>query len=366
MKRFIFLAVLLNMVFLAQGQGNGPDTITRLMDDYFYDFFPPEENLLDTSRNSHQFLFVKELFWGLNDSAFYAARDSAGLDSNGYVLDAVYLLEKRYTPHPLHVIGMAAVTELRTSSDSPFYGDSLYFQDSVLLFEVDDSGGLIRRWAGYCNPYDTIRHSLKLNVTQNDYCWEDHIYGEVNYPIYEIYSDTAILVEDSFYIGATCYNSTSYAQYLYGHDLADGAKQFFYYFKPYPIAYPAECNVWKEKIHWRFISRGFTAHWQCDAYATMLMWPIVDLNWVDAEHPEQSEGAKVYPNPAGDRVTVESEEEIVRVWVTDELGRMVYDHDHHSPKVYLNVAPWPNGMYVVHFQTATAPIIYTSKLMVTH
>lgn len=98
----------------------------------------------------------------------------------------------------------------------------------------------------------------------------------------------------------------------------------------------------------------------------MLMWPIVDLNWVDAEHPEQSEGAKVYPNPAGDRVTVEAEEEIVRVWVTDELGRMVYDHDHHSPKVYLNVAPWPNGMYVVHFQTATAPIIYTSKLMVTH
>ena len=379
MRKFIFLAVLLNTVFLAQGQGNGPDTIVGRNPNYFYDFWPPDEWIQTDEDDGHRALLITREFANSDYHQRCVPEDSTGFYM-GYGDGIDIQLQRKSTPKPIKVLGLAIVLTQHhqiSSYGGYQYHDDYRYEDSLLLYEVDDTGALVYMNGVRLSYSDTVAHLMRFNYAFPDNdpekCSELVVHYDTTYlDVYDYYFDTPSIVNDDFYIGHTT-RSNLFRLDVYERFMGDSINYSWPHWTNEKLVpgfhslHPdiLSCEVW-DLQHYRYSNLYHNYWWECDLPEVLMMWPIIEVGWVDAEHPEQSEGAKVYPNPAGDRVTVESEEEIVRVWVTDELGRMVYDHDHHSPKVYLNVAPWPNGMYVVHFQTATAPIIYTSKLMVTH
>ena len=141
---------------------------------------------------------------------------------HGYfgALDSSVFLQYFYTPTPLKIVGLAGSCYKGYSGHEVFV-DSLMTnngsQEYFFLYDaVGDSFLLLAQtpW----NPFDPHR-TLHLKISYDgmdfgsvpsDSCCSPLIY-ERYAPIYEYYFDSAIYVNDSFYVGGSIYNYSYYA-----------------------------------------------------------------------------------------------------------------------------------------------------------
>ena len=56
----------------------------------------------------------------------------------------------------------------------------------------------------------------------------------------------------------------------------------------------------------------------------------------------------IFPNPAYDHVTIDSEQEIDQIMIFDQLGKMVHKESILNPLHRVDLANWPSGFYTVN------------------
>ncbi len=132
------------------------------------------------------------------------------------LIDSSELLMYFYTPVPLKIVGLAGTCYRGIYENYHLVIDTDGCQEYFLLYDaVGDSFPLMGRlpW----NPFDPHRTlHVKLHGDRDDceYSWGgvgaldsccNICYHEQYVPIYEYYFDSAIYVNDSFYVGGTCY-----------------------------------------------------------------------------------------------------------------------------------------------------------------
>ena len=224
MRKFIFLAVLLNTVFLAQGQGNGPDTIVGRNPNYFYDFWPLDEWAPWTTDTS----FIYRVF--NHELPHRSPNEDDKCSPDSLILkDRDYVFEKKLTSVPIKVIGLAWVySKWEDPNDDWTEGGSgqrhyeFRFEDSVFLCEVDDTGRLVYIEGTRISYGDTVAHRLfgicdRHNCPASSQYHQDRIPDSVYWDVYEYYFQAPVVVRDSFYIGMTDRNSTDDYRRLRGY-----------------------------------------------------------------------------------------------------------------------------------------------------
>ncbi|MBQ3950192.1 MAG: T9SS type A sorting domain-containing protein [Bacteroidales bacterium] len=195
-KTLLFISLLLTMSTASMAQVDTIDIGERVPNFYYWDTNWWDHYYLNyTSPSNHSFL--------LNDSIVYldtvnflwgSRRSNCKLENARYI----------YTDVPLTVIGIAGLVTITNRMPA----DSLKFPEYFRLYEVGDktnNDSMIllaeTRWDN--NP---VRR-LMIAEIKYDYARtrKDFL------PLYEAYFDTAIVVNDSFYISCTSNNSFRYA-----------------------------------------------------------------------------------------------------------------------------------------------------------
>lgn len=70
---------------------------------------------------------------------------------------------------------------------------------------------------------------------------------------------------------------------------------------------------------------------------------------VEINVPAAANGAiQMYPNPANDELTIKSESAITQVVITDIIGQTLYNQQHNSQQVTVNVNDLPKGIYLIN------------------
>lgn len=75
--------------------------------------------------------------------------------------------------------------------------------------------------------------------------------------------------------------------------------------------------------------------------------------WKTGLNEQQTNTAKLYPNPAKDVLFLEGLNEVTQVEVFDGLGKLVHSGISNSTNYSLQVKDWPKGLYLVHIPTST-------------
>ena len=128
-----------------------------------------------------------------------------------YAMDSAVFVQRYYTPTPLRVVGLAGVC-MRARGIWPSFGnrDTNEYKDYFVIYDaMPDSFPLVGKteWS----PYDSYRmlHLQYHLIGQGDpydttsFLCCRHSPKEIYLPIHEYYFDSAIIVEDSFYVGGT-------------------------------------------------------------------------------------------------------------------------------------------------------------------
>jgi hypothetical protein len=77
---------------------------------------------------------------------------------------------------------------------------------------------------------------------------------------------------------------------------------------------------------------------------------------------EASTSTVVYPNPATERITIESESIINEVRIYNNMGQLVYSGQFDNNQIIVNTSTFISGMYVV--QVASDEAIEVRKLII--
>ncbi len=86
-------------------------------------------------------------------------------------------------------------------------------------------------------------------------------------------------------------------------------------------------------------------------------WSLVGI-----EEPVMSTNTVVYPNPATDKVTIESESIINEVRIYNNMGQLVYSGEFNNDQVTVNTSNFITGMYIVQVRSGKA--IEVRKLII--
>ncbi|MBP5527951.1 MAG: fibronectin type III domain-containing protein, partial [Bacteroidales bacterium] len=144
---------------------------------------------------------------------------NAQIDNPWYCMDSAVLVQRFYTPTPLRVVGLAGGCLRTTGHLSSAYGGDNYihqrdtneYKDYFVIYDaLPDSFPLVGKteW----NPFDPYRmlhlkHHFETEYDPDDTSYSCCRYGpkDMYLGIYEYYFDSAITVQDSFYVGGTCF-----------------------------------------------------------------------------------------------------------------------------------------------------------------
>ena len=76
-----------------------------------------------------------------------------------------------------------------------------------------------------------------------------------------------------------------------------------------------------------------------------------------ADDPMAADMTQLYPNPAKDRVTISSSQQMERITIVNYVGQVVYDNELHGEQSYiLNTSSYDAGVYVVKISTANGVV----------
>ena len=151
------------------------------------------------------------------------------------VMDSAVFVQRYYTPTPLKVVGLAGSFARSRSSEvsirqNPFdyHRDTNGYKDYFVIYDaLPDSFPLVGKTE--LNPYAPYR---KLHLKHHLYCFDSvdsshccmYNPNETYLPIFEYYFDSAIVVEDSFYVGGT-----SFGAYKWTSDGDSGITTFYWH-----------------------------------------------------------------------------------------------------------------------------------------
>ena len=129
-----------------------------------------------------------------------------------YCMDSAVFVQRYYTPTPLTVVGLAGCCLRTRGYGFPSLGnsDTNEYKDYFVIYNaLPDSFPLVgmAEW----NPFDPYRKlHLQYHRIGRDEPYDTtsflccrHSPKEMYLPVYEYYFDTAVIVEDSFYVGGT-------------------------------------------------------------------------------------------------------------------------------------------------------------------
>ena len=219
------------------------------------------------------------------------------------------------------------------------------------------------------------RHDLVM--VYKDYT---HTTDVVKYPMYEFYFDTPVNVDGHTYIGIQSsdtflveYGATYFGRAVLGH--TDGSCCFAGYWgfvetkKQMLIAYaPGGPCLGNPHFVGNTISPfGLSApltDTTHTAYAQHIMPIIKPRGYLSAAILRDAGDVQLKPNPARTRVTVEADQAIRYVELTDMAGRTmkVQKYDGGTLSATLDITTLPQGLYMVRVRTEKA--VTTKKLLI--
>jgi hypothetical protein len=134
----------------------------------------------------------------------------------------------------------------------------------------------------------------------------------------------------------------------------EGQLSYEYYDEdPYPGEYPYE------------VCYQVTAVWESEtdycesapAASVIPIWDYVCIMITGVDNPLADDMTQLYPNPATDRVTISSSQQMDRLTVINYVGQVVYDNELHGEQSYiLNTSSYDAGVYVVKISTANGVV----------
>ena len=80
------------------------------------------------------------------------------------------------------------------------------------------------------------------------------------------------------------------------------------------------------------------------------------------EPTANSNSAVVYPNPATDKITIESKNIIDEVRIYNNMGQLVYSGEFNNDQIMVNTSTYITGMYIV--QVRSGETVEVRKLII--
>ena len=241
----------------------------------------------------------------------------------------------------------------------------------------------LRVWQKDGDNMQQVGPELAFEVSQGaDYYWDLQLPSDDGgrlkpYPMFERYFEKAIVVQDTFVIGARKCNGLQPSQ-------------------PYPYQYQTWPVFFASVYLWDLDSNGYAtglhytntremswvdsvisiepdgdtivtpAHWVILRHqvGTMMVFPIIvdpESAGIDDVNPVER-NTIVSPNPATETVKVASGFGLQEIEVFDAAGARVHSQKASGLSATLNVASWPRGTYILRIRTAMG--IATKKLIV--
>lgn len=176
-------------------------------------------------------------------------------------------------------------------------------------------------------------------------------------PVYEVYFDSPIWVQDSFYIGVS--------QHTFKQVYIDSLNVYKYLRSPItPLSRRVPLSDYNSSPYLpnnALISRDE----DCVLWGTLreyggnylrtscrMMWPIVDSTMVGVAPPSVAPPeVSVSPNPTTGRATVVSEHELSHIEIINTQGEFVGYHSVSGTRAELDLTRYPTGIYFLHIYT---------------
>lgn len=252
----------------------------------------------------------------------------------------------------LRVVGLAGIMDtILPSQTRENYGDDLQVHMDArvpeylcLIQPTPDSVRIVKKVC-YMDVTPRCRIPLRTRI--------DMSYSTVwQFPgLYEVFFDDTVIIQDSFYIGHTCYNNILYSQRL----LPDSSGVL-------PILTPnyvftSGGRYEQDSVRQLFLS--IRQRWDHSPRRTLCIptvWPIIDTTGMFADttvtdttsiSPVADRYTYLMPNPASGQTVLYSSFPMTRVEVYDPSGRCVLRRRVDDRMFRLDLAGFPKGAYLV-------------------
>jgi hypothetical protein len=121
---------------------------------------------------------------------------------------------------------------------------------------------------------------------------------------------------------------------------------------------PITFKVWSEN---NIVSADFTMEAIYDSYVSDV-YPAEDgkysiVNITKASLPEAEEIIKIYPNPATNKIIIQSSNEINGIVITNCVGQILYNEPHNNSIININTESFESGIYLIRIESDNSVLI---------
>ncbi len=131
----------------------------------------------------------------------------------------------------------------------------------------------------------------------------------------------------------------------------------------YEVGNPITLKVWSEN---NIVSADFTMEAIYDSYVSDV-YPDDDgkysvVNITKGSLHEAEEIISVYPNPATNKITIQSLTEIEGIVITNCLGQVMYNELHNNSIININTESFDTGIYLIRIESENS--VYNKKIII--